>query len=76
MGKHKTIEQKYYFIMKESMTELLDAVNACNSRAYNVYKKETFIFQIIEPITSPNEYIAVCYDVDLPKPPEKRIGPM
>lgn len=57
---------KFYFIMAESISELLKSVNATNSRAKNVYGKETNIDQVFELILSPGEFVAICHDVTLP----------
>ncbi len=57
---------KYYFIMAESISELLKSVNAQNSRAKRVYGQETNIDQVFELIQAPGEFVAICHDVELP----------
>ena len=59
------LKPKYYAIIEDSMLLLVMAVNRYNTDAQKV-GKETHIIQIIESLLTPGEFVAVCYDADLP----------
>ncbi len=61
MDKHK-----YYLIVGESVLDLLTKINDQNVRTINSHRTTACIQQIMEPILSPGEYFAICFDVELP----------
>lgn len=63
---NKKIKPKYYMIAGNSILELLDSINKNNVWSINTYRRTTCIHQVVEPITAPGEYFAICYDVELP----------
>ena len=61
-----TIKHKYYLIAGESILDLLAKIDDQNVRSIDKYRTTTCIQQVVEPILSPGEYFAICYDVELP----------
>ena len=66
MSKNTIVDPKYYLVTADSIFQLLNKINNMNERSINTHRRTTAIKQVVEPILSPGEYFAICYDVKLP----------